>query len=280
MKVMFALLLMFTNWYYIPKDSPAVPVEVESIDLKLKSDELAITFFSLSDGEASLIQRENGENILINLGGKETKAELEKLLHLYGADKISTIIFTKKEFYNKENLDWLIKDYDVKQVITGASIAGELKNELGKIENTTLHIWSKNTKQQILPEVGTEVIFEGNEEGEGIDVTFTFSNHKIFFMSSVSKRATEIFMKKNLSDVNIVKLPEFGREDSITESLIKHLDPQISVIFHAKRVKQSSELFKILNDAWIDVYYTKKHGTATVKFTDNNYEIFTIHEGD
>lgn len=45
MNALFAFMVLFANWYYIPKDSPAVPVKVESIDLKLKSDELAMTFF-------------------------------------------------------------------------------------------------------------------------------------------------------------------------------------------------------------------------------------------
>ena len=68
MKLVLAF-LAFMNWYYIPMDSPSEPVEVEGIDMNLKRNELSFTFFSLSDGEAALIQHGNGENILINTGG-------------------------------------------------------------------------------------------------------------------------------------------------------------------------------------------------------------------
>ncbi len=38
---------------------------------------MAVTFFGLSDGEATLIQGAKGENILVNTGGERTQAELE-----------------------------------------------------------------------------------------------------------------------------------------------------------------------------------------------------------
>jgi beta-lactamase superfamily II metal-dependent hydrolase len=83
-------------------------------------------------------------------------------------------------------------------------------------------------------------------------------------------------MKKKLSNVNIVKLPAFGGNGSISEEMIKHLDPQIAILFYRPSIKHDSDLFRLLNDAWVDVYYTRKHGTVTIKFTDVNYELFTI----
>lgn len=280
MKVLFAFMLMFTNWYYIPKDSPAVPVKVESIDLKLKSDELAMTFFSLSSGEASLIHHGNDQNILINTGGQGTEPELKKLLKLYGANEISTIILTDEELYNETSLVWLIEEYGVKQVIAGETLASQLKHGNTDLSDINIHIWSMDTKQQLLPGLQTEVLYNGKDSGDGMDVSFTFARHRIFFMNSTSEKAKEVFLKKDLSNVNILKLPAFGREKSISEDMIKHMDPQIAILFHKSSAKPDSDLFGLLNDAWVDVYYTRKHGTITIKFTDVNYELFTIFQGE
>ncbi len=280
MKVLFAFMLMFTNWYYIPKDSPAVPVKVESIDLKLKSDELAMTFFSLSSGEASLIHHGNDQNILINTGGQGTEPELKKLLKLYGANEISTIILTDEELYNETSLVWLIEEYGVKQVIAGETLASQLKHGNTDLSDINIHIWSMDTKQQLLPGLQTEVLYNGNDSGDGMDVSFTFARHRVFFMNSTSEKAKEVFLKKDLSNVNILKLPAFGREKSISEDMIKHMDPQIAILFHKSSAKPDSDLFGLLNDAWVDVYYTRKHGTVTIKFTDINYEVITIFQED
>lgn len=280
MKVLFAFMLMFTNWYYIPKDSPAVPVKVESIDLKLKSDELAMTFFSLSSGEASLIHHGNDQNILINTGGQGTEPELKKLLKLYGANEISTIILTDEELYNETSLVWLIEEYGVKQVIAGETLASQLKHGNTDLSDINIHIWSMDTKQQLLPGLQTEVLYNGKDSGDGMDVSFTFARHRVFFMNSTSEKAKEVFLKKDLSNVNILKLPAFGREKSISEDMIKHMDPQIAILFHKSSAKPDSDLFGLLNDAWVDVYYTRKHGTVTIKFTDINYEVITIFQED
>ncbi|KON87263.1 ATP-dependent DNA helicase [Sporosarcina globispora] len=279
MNVLFAFMLLFTNWYYIPKDSPAVPVKVESINLKLKSDELAFTFFSLSDGEASLIHHGNEEKVLINTGGPGTEEELKKLLELYGVNQISAIILTDKELYNMSSLKWLIDDFGVKEVIAGDSAVSELKDE-NSISKLNLHAWNQDFKQDLFPGLQTEVLFAGNGPGEGTDISFTFARHRILFMNSTSPQAKASLMEKDLSNVNIVKLPAFGRNDSISEEMIKHLDPQIAILFYNPGIKPGSDLFGLLNDAWVDVYYTRKHGTVTIKFTDINYELFTIFQGE
>ncbi|MEK3853380.1 ATP-dependent DNA helicase [Cytobacillus sp. FSL H8-0458] len=279
MNVLFAFMLLFANWYYIPKDSPAVPVKVESIDLKLKSDELAFTFFSLTDGESALIHHENDEKVLINTGGQGTEGELKKLLELYGVNQISAVILTNEELYNKASLKWLIKNFGVREIIANKSALSELKAEKG-IGDLDLHAWNQNTKQQLFPGFHAEVLYEGSDLGEGMDISFTFERHRMLFMNSTSPEAKESLMGKELSNVNIVKLPAFGRAGSISEEMIKHLDPQIAILFYRPSIKHDSDLFRLLNDAWVDVYYTRKHGTITIKFTDVNYELFTIFQGE
>ncbi|WP_394579648.1 ComEC/Rec2 family competence protein [Cytobacillus firmus] len=275
MNVLFAFMLLFANWYYIPKDSPAVPVKVESIDLKLKSDELAITFFSLSDGESALIHHGNDEKILINTGGQGTEGELRKLLELYGVNQVSAVILTDEELYNKASLKWLIKNFGVREIIANESALSELKSAKG-ISDLDCHAWNKNAKQQLFPGLLAEVLYEGSDLGEGMDISFIFKRHRVLFMNSTSPEAKEFLMKKELSNVNIVKLPAFGGNGSISEEMIKHLDPQIAILFYRPSIKHDSDLFRLLNDAWVDVYYTRKHGTVTIKFTDVNYELFTI----
>ncbi|EWG10873.1 ATP-dependent DNA helicase [Cytobacillus firmus] len=279
MNVLFAFMLLFANWYYIPKDSPAVPVKVESIDLKLKSDELAFTFFSLSDGESALIHHGNDEKVLINTGGQGTEGELKKLLDLYGVNQISAVILTDEQLYNKANLKWLIKNFGVREIIADESAVSELKSEKG-ISDLDFHVWNQNTKQQLFPELHAEVLYEGSDLGEGMDISFTFDRHRILFMNSTSPEAKELLMGKVLSNVNIVKLPAFGGNGSISEEMIKHLDPQIAILFYRPSIKPDTDLFRLLNDAWVDVYFTRKHGTITIKFTDVNYELFTIFQGE
>src|SRR4051812_7193260 len=90
---------------------------VESINLNLKGHEIAVTFLALGDGEATLIQGSNGENILVNMGGEETNEELGEALNTYGVKEISTLVITNHQNLFVDQLTQIVKEYKVKQLI-------------------------------------------------------------------------------------------------------------------------------------------------------------------
>ncbi|TYS49278.1 ATP-dependent DNA helicase [Bacillus infantis] len=280
MNMLFAFLMLFTSWYYVPVESPSLPAEVKSIDLKLKRNELAITFFSLQEGESALIQHPDGENILINTGGEGSGEELSRLLGLYNVEQISTIIMTEEDANSMENAGSIIREFGVKQLVAGQGLARKRMEELEEFDEVNIHIWGAGTKQQLFHNLKAEVLFENENPKEGMDLELTLMKHKVLLLNSSSLDAEKALLKKNLSDVNIVKMPGFGQGNSVSGQLIKHLDPQIAVIFQSRKVKPDEDLFKMLHEAWIDVYYTGVHGTVTIKFTDLNYEVITISPGE
>jgi competence protein ComEC len=272
MKLLIAI-MAFMNWYYFPYESPSAPVEVEGVDVNLKRNEMAFTFLSISDGEAALIQHANGENILLNTGGKGTIKELERLLALFHVKEISTIVLTADE--GQENLEQIIHKYNVRKIYTGkagnqafagASIPTDVK----------VHTLKQGELFKLIPGLTAEVIFDGTEENEGTDISFQFFHHQIFYISSASHNSEQAFLAEPLKNVNIVKLPFYAAKGSFSDLLIEHLDPQLAIIFKSSSIKPDPDLVEMLHEAWIDVYFTKQHGTVTIKFTDSTYDVITI----
>lgn len=276
MKLIAAFLLVF-NWYYIPFESPSAPVEVEGVDLNLKRNELAFTFLSLSDGEAALIQHANGENILVNTGGKETIQELERLLALFHVKKLSALILS--DTGNIHNLEQVIQKYNVQKLVTGESGRQKLAN-LEAANNMEWIVWTQGNLYSLMPGLSAEVVHDGMEKNEGTDLSFQFSHHRIFYVSSSSHRSEQEFLAKDLKNVNIIKLPFYAAKGSFSDLLIQHLDPQLAIIFKSKTIKPDPDLLELLHEAWIDVYFTKEHGTVTIKLTDSNYDVITILNKD
>jgi competence protein ComEC len=272
MKLILAI-LAFTNWYYFPYESPSAPVEVEGVDVNLKRNELAFTFLAISDGEAALIQHANGENILVNTGGNGTFKELERLLALFHVDDLSTIILTANA--GQENLDQLIEKYNVKRIFTGKA-GSQVLAEASIPTEVKLQSWKQGELLKLMPGLTAEVIFDGSEENEGTDISFQFFHHQIFYISSASHASEQAFLAEPLKNVNIVKLPFFAAKGSFSDLLIEHLDPQLAVIFKSNSIKPDPDLVEMLHEAWIDVYFTKQHGTVTIKLTDSTYDVITI----
>ncbi|PAE43705.1 ATP-dependent DNA helicase [Bacillus sp. 7884-1] len=249
---------------------------VESIDLNLKDHEIAVTFFGLGDGEATLIQGSNGENILVNMGGEETSDELWEVLKTYGVKEISTLIITNTQNLFLDQLTQIISKYNVNQLIATAEIAKELTNMSPSFTEVKVIPWSEGITQVLFPDLSAEVLYAGIGENEGIDFTLQFFKHRLFLMTSSSQQVEENLLKKNLDDVTIFKVPNWAKEDSLSEKLIQHVNPQISILFESEQHQPDPDIIYNLQDTWSEVFFTKKHGTITIKFTENNYEVFTF----
>jgi beta-lactamase superfamily II metal-dependent hydrolase len=249
---------------------------VESIDLNLKDHEIAVTFLGLDDGEATLIQGSNGENILVNTGGEETNDELREVLKTYGVKEISTLIITNTQNLFLDQLTQIISKYNVKQLIVTAEIAKELTNISPSLTDVKVIPWSEGITQVLFPDLSAEVLYAGIGENEGLDFTLQFFKHRLFLMTSSSQEVEENLLKKNLDDVTIFKVPNWAKEDSLSQKLIQHVNPQISILFESEQHQPDPDIIYDLQDTWSEVFFTKKHGTITIKFTENNYEVFTF----
>jgi beta-lactamase superfamily II metal-dependent hydrolase len=249
---------------------------VESIDLNLNDHEIAVTFLGLGDGEATLIQGPNGENILVNTGGEETSKDLREILRTYNVKEISTIIITNRQNLFVDQLTQIIPKYNVKKLISTPEITNEVKNMSAPFTDVEVIPWNEGTSQVLFPDLLAEVLFAGNSENEGIDFTLQFFKHRIFLMTSSSDHVEENLLKKPLDDVTIFKVPNWAKEDSLSEKLIQYVNPQISILFESEQHQPDPDIIYDLQDAWSEVFFTKKHGTITIKFTENNYEVFTF----
>jgi beta-lactamase superfamily II metal-dependent hydrolase len=249
---------------------------VESIDLNLKDHEIAVTFLGLDDGEATLIQGTNGENILVNTGGEETSEEFSKILKTYGVKEVTTLIITNRENLFVDRLTQVIPKYNVKKLITTPEISNEIKNMSTPFTEVEVIPWNEGTTQTLLPDLSAEVLFAGKGENEGIDFMLQFFKHRLFLMTSSSDYVEENLLKKPLDDVTIFKVPNGAKEDSLSEKLIQYVNPQISILFESEQHQPDPDIIYDLEDTWSEVFFTKKHGTITIKFTENNYEVFTF----
>lgn len=281
MRILLILITLLLQNATLGFASSLIPDDFESINLKLKDHEMAVSFLGLTNGEATLIQGPNDENILVNTGGESVESELDEWLQFYGVKEINSLILTNKQGLNESQINHLISKYFIKEIVTTREISNQLSAYFHGANLIPIKVWGEGTSKQILPEVLANVQFAGNEQDEGLDFTLKFYKHRLFFMTSYSPRSQEMLMKKNLGDINVFKVPTMVEDNSLSEKLIHTVNPQISILFSAEKNSPDIDMIQDLQDSWSEVYFTKKQGTVTIKFTESNYEVFNIPiEGD
>lgn len=275
MRILLMILALLIPSSMAVRAETTLPTEVEKIDVKLAEHQAAVTFLGLTTGEATLVQGPNGENILINIGGRGELSELEGWLSLYNVKELSTLILTNNgEKISIEKIDKLWKKYNIREIVTTPEVSSLLTRE--QSEQIPITVWNEGTKKEILPGMFAYVQFLGNQKNEGMDLMLRFFKHNLFLMTSFSQRAEQELLAKNLEDIHVFKIPYTLTKDSLSDQLIQTLNPQISILFGAEEDQLDQDLLRDLQGIWSEVYFTKKHGTVTIKFTETNYEIITI----
>jgi competence protein ComEC len=258
-------------------EASTIPSKVENIDLNIKDNEMAVTFIGLTSGEATIIQGPNNETILVNTGREDTASELEGWLRLYDVKKVGSLILSSDgSDLSFSHINDLITKYQIKRIITTPKLAPLVTKQLDQQNLLPVFSWKEGTKETLLPALTAEVQFVGTDVNEGLDFVLKFFNHRVFLMFSSSDRAEEELFKKNLQNINVFKIPNCTKEDSLSKKLIQYLNPQISVLFTPEEEHPDPEILHNLQATWSEVYSTKMHGSVTLKFTDSKYEVFTI----
>ncbi len=274
MKKFFLLCVIISSVFLTALSSNDIPTDIEKVDLKLKEDQMALTFLDLPSGEATLIQHGNGKTILINTGGPATTGQLNELLNMYNITHIDTVILTKKNNEYNSNMDWLASNY-----VIGNFIVGEHSTEPFVKDKKNVIKWKKGDKHTLLPDLTIHVIQESEDiEGSlGMDLLLTYGNHKVLYMTSSNiEIEKQLLNEMDLSDVDIIKVPEFASKKGTSESFIEHVDPQVAIIFQKRGVPLSQGVIERLQETWIDIYLTKQLGNISIKCNKNDYEIITI----
>lgn len=241
------------------------------IHLHLEEEEFALSFLPLSDGEAAFLHTSDGRHFLINTGHKGTGAEIFQYMNRFQIQELAGLIITEKKYWRESFIEELMKKRKLKKVFTGWALPANWHGS-----RLTHEKWQAGDLREISPGVRVSVLHNGLEKNEGLDFSIRHYGSRLLWLSSASKLAEKKMLALPLKDSNILKIPKFGEQDSLSNDLLIHIDPQAAVLFKQKANYPDERLMEMLHEMWIDVYYTGQHGILIIKFTKGGYELFSL----
>jgi len=269
----FLILLALFGFDHLESEQPII----EKVDLKLEQNELGVTFIDLTSGEAILIQHGTGKNVLINTGGPKSDRELYDTLKMFDVSSLDAVIITSANEQYTGNLIELKEKLNVKKFITGEHIL--LNSSLNQIKVVDhWGIWKKNESYEILPGLKVQVLHENYNESnlQGMDLRLIFHHHQWLLMSSSNEQVEKQLMKKDLQEINLLKVAHFGQGAGSTKEFLDYLNPQVAIIFRKNDEWPSQDVMERLYQSWMDIYPLKQFGSISIKLNENKYEVIPI----
>ncbi len=224
---------------------------IQKIDMMLEEEEMAIIFLPLSNGEATLFKHASGKTILLNTGGPHTERELKRWFDQFHVNEVDELILTSDDEEYTGNVEWIHKTYDPKIV----------------------HEWKEQKVYEPLPHFRIQPLYIAHKD---VTMSLQYGQLRLLYMAHADNDVERKLMTMPLHDVNILKIAHFGINDYPRTSFLKHVDPQVAIIFKKHGIWPSERLLERLYAAWIDCYETNRFGVIVVKCNLEEYDVMTF----
>lgn len=242
------LLFLICNSLMHPSTSAE---HIQKIDMMLEEEEMAIIFLPLSDGEATLFKHASGKTVLLNTGAPHTERELKRWFEHFHITEIDELSLTSDDREYIGNVKWIEQTY-------GPKVVSE---------------WKEQKVYEPFPHFRMQPLYIDNGD---VTMSIQYGRLRLLYMAHASEDVEQKLMTMPLSDVNILKIAHFGVNDYPRTSFLKHVDPQVAIIFKKHGSWPNERLLERLYAAWIDCYETNRFGVIVVKCNLEEYDVMTF----
>lgn len=248
---------------------------------------LHIYFLNIGQGDSIFIKTPTGKNILVDGGpGKTVLSELKGVLPSFNAS-FDYVISTHPDRDHLEGLISVVEKYKVNKIIfTGASNKKANLSELflKKIHEKNIPIVIGEDDHDIMTDDGVfiDILFpftaafnvKKNTNNASIVAKVIYGENEILFTGDMEAAVEEKLLENNIDvDAEILKVAHHGSKTSTTETFLKKVSPEWSVISVGKDNSYHHPHPSVLNRL-------KMYGGKTLRTdTDGRIEFVMSKEG-
>lgn len=244
---------------------------IQSVDLNLEHQEIAVTFFDLSIGEALLVQDPIGGNVLINTGSSASEEELIERLQIYQVKEINKIWLTNADEAYSGNINSLLRYFNVKEIVAPARLVESLIQEIPS--QTKVSHLKVNESIEIVEDASIDILHISNA---GVATFMLSLGSQDLLVMGETDRALEEEIVDSGKTAEVLKVANFGSDVGTTSEFLDAINPQMAVIFRHKKIDISEAVLERLSENWTEVYYPYRIGSVTIRMQEDGYDVITI----
>jgi len=262
-----------------------------------KNESITIHFIDVGEGEAILVETDNGKNILIDTGNIISGYALVTYLQKIHVTSLDYLILTHMHPDHIGGSFFVAQMLDVKNIrdngedISQDAVSPDLYDSLYHWFNTLIR---KNKNWDLLnagdsffvDDVNIAVLwppqpfpFPGSNP-RSLVLMLQYNDFKILLAGDVPSYVEEELLKKGYDlNAHVLKVGHHGHHDATSEEYVKAVSPAVSIISINKnniRGYPSSQVIARLQKHHSDIYKTYDDGTIIIKISEKGtYKIIT-----
>jgi competence protein ComEC len=247
-------------------------------------------FIQLTNGEAILIELENGQNVLIDTGSYSSQRELFRYLEKREIGHIDHLLLTNNSDEHMGNFTDLYKEFLVNHVYFPHQLSSLFENkavheEEKGLADTKFHPLKKNQEIMLDDEknIKIKVLHPGDSlslspKDNSLVLQYIHGENRFLYTSDISEKTELELVEKHDLQSQILKVSDFGSSQASSPKFLAEVDAHVAIIFHRPDFYLESSVLERLEETWMDVYAIKKHGHIIIASQADDYQLFIVGE--
>lgn len=255
-----------------------------------RSELLRVSFLDVGQGDATLIETPNGEQVLVDGGrGDIVLNRLTKVMKFYDK-KIDTLIISHADLDHIGGFFDVIKTYKVEKVLrSNVSIESKYEEELLETARQyEIEINEIKRGDLLILDSKNNVYIEVLSPGEIDEVKFDRNKNSLVLrlvygdLEFLLTGDATIFTEKELNNVygnkifaNVLKVGHHGSKTSTSNVFLEKINPDFAVISYGENSygHPHKDVVDSLKKLDVEIFETKKDGTIIFETDGKNIEI-------
>ncbi|WP_019122411.1 ComEC/Rec2 family competence protein [Brevibacillus massiliensis] len=250
---------------------------------------MVVTFFSLPDGESTLIRLPGGKKLLVDTGSSEDAEVLRSLLEERRVTKIDFVMLTNDQSAQAGGYAELAKTMQIDSVLLPKLTYATVLQAVPIQPDKKLVLLSAGD-QYTLDESVVLTVLNPSEplflSPQDNSIVFSLKQDKLhyLFTSGVGEKAEERLLDRypQFLPAEVLKVADQGSNQASSQPFLTKVDAQVAVIQTGKAFDQlkpgQAEIMERLGESWAETYVTSQRGTITVLSNGREYKVIEVEK--
>lgn len=251
-----------------------------NIKKEIPHEGVKVYFIQLTSGEATLIELENEETILVDTGSSFSEKELLAFLHNQDLLYLDHLMITNPQDEHFGNFKTVYDQFEPEHIYYPHYMDDTFEHVKTK-DDTTLHPLQKGDQFDVSEDARFHVLHPDKRlsmktKDNSLVFQFIHDEQRFLFMSDCT-RATEQYLLKDYDlHSEVLKVGDFGSMEGSGEQFLEEVDAHIAIIFYRPQHYLEPEVLERLKETWMDVYPLKEHGHVLIVSQGVHYDVFVL----
>jgi competence protein ComEC len=268
-------------------------ITVYSMDMYRNINDIIVDFIDVGQGDSALL-RYRGNNILIDAGGSAFSdfdiGENITLPYLIksGVNELDALIISHYHDDHYKGSKAIIENLQVDKIISSKYPTEE--EFLKIIDKNNIPLYTVNSSNDIFLDDKLYIdilwpidnnVLDDNENNNSLVCLVNANGFRLLFTGDIEKEVEQQLLRKNIGEVDLLKVAHHGSNTSSHPEFIDELDPKISIIsvgennFYGHPSKQTLQTLLDVNSS---IYRTDEMGLISV-IIKNDRAIIKPYQG-